>query len=268
MAWNSTHDIHRVVIDTSTNQLTADTAKGTYTVHFASESISSLISNLVRNDATVEVLPENIFRAYTEYLVSSFLIALIAGGKWMDDRKAASRRSEQPPQAMRDKKTVAYHEAGHILAMELQEGTPSATHASIKRHANGALGATRWEAAWELPTKNEHEQRLVVLVAGLAAEQLLFNDWTQASSDDLQKATKLAQAMVFDCGMGSWLMTVDPAGPQAAAAYKEVEQLLRLALRRAQILLEKHRAVLQRLAEALVQQQELSRDDIRKIMQR
>jgi ATP-dependent Zn protease len=268
ISWSNAHSVQEVIIDTSTSRLTAQTTEGTYTVYFASGSIDSLITNLVQNDATVDVLPENIFRTYTEYLVISFLITLIACGKWADDRKAASRRVEQPAQTMRDKKTVAYHEAGHVLALELQEDTPAATHASIKRHANGALGATQWEAHWELPTKRAHEQKLVVLVAGMAAERLLLDDWTQAASDDLLQATKLAHAMIFECGMGNWLMTVDPAGPLAATAHGEVDQLLRLSLHRAQLLLEKHRATLERLAEALAKKQELSRDDIRAIMRR
>ncbi len=107
----------------------------------------------------------------------------------------------------KEKRVVAYHEAGHALVAKLLPNTDPVHKISIIPRGGAALGYTL-----QLPTedrylisKQELMTRLAVLLGGRVAEEIIFEDVTTGAHDDLQKATEIAREMVCEYGMSDTL---------------------------------------------------------------
>ncbi len=102
-----------------------------------------------------------------------------------------------------EKKRVAYHEAGHALvAYSLPDADPVHKVSIIPRGV-AALGYTmqRPEGDRYLMTQAELEAQMQVLLAGTITEELVFRDISTGASNDLERATSIARAMVMEYGM-------------------------------------------------------------------
>ncbi|MBC6422905.1 MAG: ATP-dependent metallopeptidase FtsH/Yme1/Tma family protein [Hormoscilla sp. SP12CHS1] len=107
----------------------------------------------------------------------------------------------------KEKKIVAYHEVGHALVGAAMSGTAGVAKISIVPRGMAALGYTL-----QLPTedrflKDEGELRgeIATLLGGRAAEEIVFNSITTGASNDLQRATDMAEQMVTTFGMSKVL---------------------------------------------------------------
>lgn len=102
-----------------------------------------------------------------------------------------------------EKKVVAHHEMGHALVGMVLNPQEPIQKVSIIPRGIGALGYTIQRPSDDrfLMTKNELQNRIAVLLAGRAAEQLIFHEITTGAADDLAKATDIAKAMVTRYGM-------------------------------------------------------------------
>ncbi len=102
-----------------------------------------------------------------------------------------------------EKNIVAFHEVGHALASALQKKTQPVHKITIVPRTMGALGYTMQMPEEEkyLMTKEEILEQIVVLLAGRAAEELVFNEVTTGASNDIERATSLARQMVTMYGM-------------------------------------------------------------------
>jgi cell division protease FtsH len=102
-----------------------------------------------------------------------------------------------------ERRIVACHEMGHaIVAMSLP-GADAVQKVSIIPRGIGSLGYTIQRPTEDrfLMTQEELETKLTVLLAGRAAEQLVFHHWSTGAADDLAKATEIARGMVARYGM-------------------------------------------------------------------
>ena len=104
-----------------------------------------------------------------------------------------------------EKEMIAYHEIGHALVAALQKDSAPVHKITIIPRTSGALGYTMQVDEGEkfLMTKEEAFARLATLTGGRSAEELVFNTCTSGASNDIEKATKLARAMVTRFGMSS-----------------------------------------------------------------
>ncbi len=105
-----------------------------------------------------------------------------------------------------EKKTTAYHEAGHALVARLLPGTDPVHKVSIIPRGM-ALGVTM-----QLPDDERHnysrsylEKTLAVLLAGRVAEEIIFNQLTTGAGNDIERATKMVRKMVCQWGMSDTL---------------------------------------------------------------
>jgi cell division protease FtsH len=101
-----------------------------------------------------------------------------------------------------EKKSTAYHEAGHTLVAKLVPGTDPIHKVSIIPRGR-ALGVTM-----QLPIEDKHSYsreallaRIAVLMGGRAAEELIFNTFTTGAGNDIEQATDMARKMVCEWGM-------------------------------------------------------------------
>jgi len=184
------------------------------------------------------------------------------------------------------KRRTAYHEAGHALVSWLiPECDPPQKVSIIPR--GQALGVT-----FNIPEEERYHQgtdyfkaRLVLCMGGRAADRLIYNQPFAGHENDLKQATRLARYMVTHWGMSDRLGPMsfrigeehvflgkeiqEPRDFSEETAYiidEEVQRLLREADQRAFELLDSHRADLDRLVEALLQKEELQKEEIDEIL--
>ena len=102
-----------------------------------------------------------------------------------------------------ERRIVSYHEVGHALVSALQKHSEPVQKITIVPRTMGALGYVMNVPEEEkyLNTKKELQARLVELMAGRAAEEIVFETVTTGAANDIQQATNLARAMVTQYGM-------------------------------------------------------------------
>src|ERR687885_1923354 len=170
----------------------------------------------------------------------------------------------------KEKRILAYHEAGHALMSHLMGDALPVQKVTIVSRGQ-ALGYTLNLPAEDryLHTKEELVDMMTIYLAGRAAEQVVFGRVTNGAANDLEKATELAREMVFEFGMSetvsSRTMRADNyALSEETKRLRDQEQarLTDEAYDEAIRLLEKHRGALDRLAAALLEKETLVREEI------
>jgi cell division protease FtsH len=170
----------------------------------------------------------------------------------------------------KEKRILAYHEAGHALMAHLMSATSQVQKATIIARGT-ALGYTLNlpEEERYLHTKEELVDWMIVTLAGRAAEQVVFGRVTNGAMNDLEQVTMLARAMVFEYGMGegavSRTMRADNYALSEETKRMRDQEQARLtdhAYGEALRILSKHRALLDRIAHALLEKETLTRNEL------
>lgn len=185
-----------------------------------------------------------------------------------------------------EKEKTAYHEAGHTLAAWYLPGAHRVHKVTIIPRGR-ALGVTHIVPTEDRVSASEQElqDQLVVLMAGRAAEKILYNEGTIGAENDLERATDTARRMVTHWGMSAKLGPVsyktsdeDPfLGREMHQQRKfsehtqelidsEVAHVLHTASSRATDLLNEHRKELEDITRALLAREELSEIEIEQII--
>lgn len=171
------------------------------------------------------------------------------------------------------KKLTAYHESGHAVVALNTEGAHPIHKATIMPRGS-ALGMVT-----QLPSDDETSiskkqllARLDVCMGGRVAEELIFgqDQITTGASSDLKTATELAHYMVSACGMSDTIGPVhvkEHSGSDMQSRIdSEVVKLLREAYDRVKALLKKHEKALHALANALLEYETLTAEEIKRIL--
>ena len=121
------------------------------------------------------------------------------------ERVTAGLEKKQRVMNADEKKRVAYHEAGHALVAFSLPNTDPVHKVSIIPRGLAALGYTMQRPTDDryLMTQSELESQLQILVAGTLAEEMIYQDISTGASNDLERATDIARAMVMQYGMSS-----------------------------------------------------------------
>lgn len=187
-----------------------------------------------------------------------------------------------------DKEVTAYHEGGHALAAAALNYTDPVTKVTILPRGR-ALGYTMVMPTEDRysKTRNQMLDDLVYAMGGRVAEELVFRDPSSGAANDIQNATKTAHAMVTQYGMSSRIGTVKLggedsqafgiSGPNAASrgysdemafiVDEEVRTLMDAAIREAWEILTKNRAILDTLAQRLLEEETLDEAALAKIFE-
>jgi cell division protease FtsH len=174
----------------------------------------------------------------------------------------------------KEKRILAYHEAGHALMAHLMGETMPVHKVTIIARGD-ALGYAYYlpEEERYLHTKEELVDIMKVALAGRAAEEIVFGRVTNGAASDLEKVTMIARAMVFDYGMSdlasSRTMRADNyALSEETKRMRDSEQavLTDHAYSEAVRLLRKHRKPLDRVADSLLEFETLDRDELGKML--
>ncbi|HYV17061.1 MAG TPA: AAA family ATPase [Conexibacter sp.] len=172
----------------------------------------------------------------------------------------------------KEKRIVAYHEAGHALCAELLPAVDRVHRISIVPRGR-ALGFTLNlpDEDRYLKTREELIDRMTMLLGGRAAEQLVFGSVTTGAAGDFEHVTALAAAMIDEYAMGTRVKLRRIDADRSAEATKrlrdeEQAELADGAFRNALELLGTHRSYLDQLAAALLEQEVLERADIDRVL--
>lgn len=103
----------------------------------------------------------------------------------------------------KEKEIIAYHEVGHAIAAVAQEDTAPVTKITIIPRTSGALGYTMQVEEEEkfLMSRDDLFREMVTLAGGRSAEEIIFNIKTTGASNDIERTTNIARAMVATYGM-------------------------------------------------------------------
>lgn len=183
-----------------------------------------------------------------------------------------------------ERKVVSYHETGHAIVAAVQNGRSPVSKITIIPRTSGALGFTMQAEEDEryLTTKEEYKQRLAVLCGGRVAEELIFGHMSSGAADDIEKATKIARAMVTQLGMsenfgmvclgdqrnkylGGGLELTCSEGT-AQQIDKEIQDLIREAHETARKTLEEHKFKLHEIARYLQLKETITGDEFMAIL--
>lgn len=182
-----------------------------------------------------------------------------------------------------ERRIVSYHEVGHALATALQKHTEPVQKITIVPRTSGALGYVLQSPEEEkyLNTKKELEAMLVTMLAGRAAEELVFDTVTTGAANDIEQATKLARSMVVQYGMSKKFglmalatkqsmylnngLTMDCGDDTATAVDEEVRNILDNAFKVSKQLLKKHRKALDEIAAYLIEKETITGKEFMKI---
>ena len=152
------------------------------------------LANII-NEAALRAVRFGRRRVTTEDLAESVDV-VIAGAK-----KKNTVLSEH------EKNVVAYHETGHAIVGAIQKNDAPVTKITIVPRTGGALGFTMQVEDDEhyLMSKSQAMDEIAVLCGGRAAEELIFGEMTNGASNDIERATAIARAMVTQYGMSEKL---------------------------------------------------------------
>ena len=119
----------------------------------------------------------------------------------------ASAKKKNTVLSEHEKDVVAYHETGHAIVGAIQKNDAPVTKITIVPRTGGALGFTMQVEDDEryLMSKSQAMDEIAVLCGGRAAEELIFGEMTNGASNDIERATAIARAMVTQYGMSDKL---------------------------------------------------------------
>ena len=175
-----------------------------------------------------------------------------------------------------ERRIVSYHEVGHALVSALQKDSEPVQKITIVPRTMGALGYVMNVPEEEkyLNTEKEIRAMLVEFVAGRAAEEIVFDTVTTGAANDIEKATRIARAMVTQYGMSpkfgligletvenqylSGRTVLNCSDEMAAEVDREVMQILKDSYAEAKRLLTENREALDKIAAFLIEKETIT----------
>jgi len=218
-----------------------------------SGAVGSDLANIINEAAILAVKKKRTLVTQDDLMES---VEVVIAGKEKKDRILSEK----------EKKIVAYHETGHALITALEKNAEPVQKITIVPRTMGSLGYVMQVPEEEkyLMSEEELKARLVTLYGGRAAEELVFGSITTGASNDIEKATSIARAMITQYGMSRkfGLIGLEKVGNQyldgrpvmncgdrtAAEIDHEVIELLKECYEKAKELLSGNRDIMDRIA--------------------
>ena len=238
-----------------------------------SGAVGSDLANMI-NEAAINAVKEGRKAVSQKDLLYAVEVVLV--GKEKKDRVL----NEQ------ERRIVSYHEIGHALTSALLKNSEPVQKITIVPRTMGALGFVMHTPEEEryLNTKEELEERLISLLGGRAAEEVVFGSITTGASNDIEQATNIARSMITMYGMSEkfGLMGLETVEDQyltgrkslncsdetAAEIDREVMQMLKVAYERSKELLIQNREILDELAAFLIERETITGQEFMEIFHR
>ena len=234
-------------------------------------AVGSDLANMINEAAILAVKNKRRYVTQADLFES---VEVVIAGKEKKDRVMNEK----------ERRMVSYHEVGHALVAAMQKNTEPVQKITIVPRTMGSLGYVMQTPEEEkfLMTKAEMEAELVTLLAGRASEEIFFDSVSTGASNDIEKATKMARAMVTRYGMseefglmgletieGQYLdgRAVLNCGDATAARIDEVvERMLKEAYEKAKVILSENKDAMHRIADFLIKKETITGKEFMNIL--
>ena len=238
-----------------------------------SGAVGSDLANMI-NEAAINAVKEGRAAVCQKDLFDAVEVVLV--GKEKKDRIMSKE----------ERKIVSYHEVGHALVSALQKNSEPVQKITIIPRTMGALGYVMHVPEEEkyLNTEAELRDRLIGLLGGRAAEEIVFDTVTTGAANDIEKATNMAKAMVTQYGMSEkfgliGLATVESkyldgtatmncSDVTAAEVDAEVMRILKESYQKAKELLEENRDIMDKIAAHLIEKETITGKEFMQIFRK
>ncbi len=235
-----------------------------------SGAVGSDLANMI-NEAAINAVKEH--REYVSQKDLFEAVEQVLVGKEKKDRVMNAK----------ERRIVSYHEVGHALINAVQKNSEPVQKITIVPRTMGALGYVMQvpEEEHYLNSKEELHDMIVGLLGGRAAEELKFGSITTGASNDIEKATGLARAMVTQYGMSDkfglmGLATIESqylegraalncADQTAAAVDEEVRRMIQECYEEAKAILRDNMDVMDEIADYLIKEETITGKQFMKI---
>ena len=238
-----------------------------------SGAVGSDLANMI-NEAAINAVKEG-----REYVCQQDLFQAV-------EQVLVGKEKKDRIMSKEERRIVSYHEVGHALVSALQKNSEPVQKITIVPRTMGALGYVMHVPEEEkyLNTEAELRAMLVGLVAGRAAEEVVFDTVTTGAANDIERATDIARAMVTQYGMSKRFGLVGLASVQsryldgtvalncsdttAAEIDAEVIAILKDSYEQALNLLRDNRELMDKLAEFLIEKETITGKEFMKIFRK
>ena len=238
-----------------------------------SGAVGSDLANMI-NEAAINAVKEG-----REYVNQQDLFAAV-------EQVLVGKEKKDRIMSKEERKIVSYHEVGHALISALQKNSEPVQKITIVPRTMGALGYVMHVPEEEkyLNTEAELRDMLVGLVAGRAAEEIVFDTVTTGAANDIEKATQIARSMVTRYGMSKrfglvGLATIesqyldgsarlDCSDETAAAVDEEVVAIIKESYDKALEMLRENRELMDKLAAFLIEKETITGKEFMEIFRR
>lgn len=190
------------------------------------------------------------------------------------EREVTGLKSETKRLNERDKEIVAHHESAHAILAHMLK-SEKIQKISILPRTGSTLGfvfyANEEENDKFLSTKEELMNDIIVALGGRAGEELIFGKVTGGCSNDLEKATRIAETMVTRLGMSDTFGLISMSSKDSFMREKvvaEVNEILNYCYNKAKEILEDNRELLVELAKVLIDKEEMNLEDYEEVCNR
>ncbi len=238
-----------------------------------SGAVGSDLANMI-NEAAINAVKEG-----REYVCQKDLFQAV-------EQVLVGKEKKDRIMSKEERRIVSYHEVGHALVSALQKNSEPVQKITIVPRTMGALGYVMHVPEEEkyLNTEAELRDMLVGLVAGRAAEEVVFDTVTTGAANDIERATDIARAMVTQYGMSKRFGLVGLASVQsryldgtvslncsdttAADVDTEVIAILKESYEKALSLLRENRGLMDKLAEFLIEKETITGKEFMQIFRK
>lgn len=202
------------------------------------------------------------------------------------DRVIAGPAKKSRTYSEREKRLVAYHEIGHtIIGLKLKDSDMVQKVTIIPRGMAGGYNLMTPREEKFMLTKNDLAAKITGLLGGRVAEEVIFNEISTGASNDIEQATKIAREMVMSYGMSDlgpiqyehgggnvflgrdYSSSRSYSGQIAFEIDKEVRHLIDTGYETAKKIINENRVLIDKLAEALLEQETLTAEQIENIVE-
>lgn len=226
-------------------------------------AVGADLANMINEGAILAVKRGREYVSQKDMLDAVELVSL---GKEKKDRILSKK----------ERQVVSYHETGHALISALQKNTEPVQKITIIPRTMGTLGYVLSYPEEEkfMQTEKELRAELVSLLGGRAAEDIVFDTVTTGAANDIEKATRIARAMITRFGMSKRFgmmqiesvenqyldrsTTLNCADETAAAVDEEVMKIIKESYKEAKTLLKENREILDKIAAYLIEKETIT----------
>lgn len=175
---------------------------------------------------------------------------------------------KNPSVMEKERKIVAYHEAGHALVGKILKSSPVEKISIVPRGQAMGYVLNSTDGDKYLHTQDELYDKICILLGGRAAEEIVFKKITTGAKDDLEKANEIAQQMVCELGMsdlGNIIYKYHCNGKTGPLVEREIKKIIDCSYEKTKDLIRKNSGFLEKIAQELLRKETITGKELQAI---